>query len=169
MYTQLNINNYCSEFILGNNPEEKLKKRAVIINISLRFAGTDSSRVITDNLQDTVCYDDLLRFLDSKLKDAEFNLIEKATSFIFESLEEYFAKIKILKGSEPPKEVKILKRVEVIKPEPFGDRSAIANNTNQDAITNTAKLAINPKNTNSVYEGSSRYLESASFVISEWY
>lgn len=105
MYRQLNINNYKTYFVLGNNENEKTEKRKVIINISLRFSDRNAS-CYSDDLKDTVCYSGLLAFLESKLRNSRFNLIEKATQFIYEAICEY------INDSD------ILKRVEIIKENP---------------------------------------------------
>lgn len=106
MYRQLNINNYKTRFILGNNEDEKAAKRKVIINISLRFLNKNAS-CSSDNLNDTICYSSLLAFLDSKLYDSRFNLIERAAQFIYEEICNYV--------NTPD----IQKRVEIIKENPL--------------------------------------------------
>ena len=105
MYRQLNINNYKTYFVLGNNENEKTAKREVIINISLRFSDRNAS-CYSDDLKDTVCYSELLTFLESKLRNSSFNLIEKATQFIYEAISEY------------TNDSGIQKRVEVVKENP---------------------------------------------------
>lgn len=145
MYSQLNINGYHSAFILGNNPEEKLKKCEVIINISLRFIGQNSS-CETDNLENTICYAKLLKFIDKKLLNAQFNLIERATSFVFKCLGEYLDQYCDLKTKGFKK---VLKKLELIKVEPAIHGFA----SNQNSLIPTEFQT---------------YLESASFVISDW-
>lgn len=88
MYRQLNINNYETNFILGNNEDEKIEKRRVLISISLRFSEENAS-CRSDNLADTVCYASLLEFIEAKLQNASFNLIERAAGFIYEAIGEY--------------------------------------------------------------------------------
>ena len=124
MYTQLNINNFEMYFVLGNNPEEKLEKRKVVINIAIRFSDLKIDACDSDNLADTVDYSDLLKFISQKLQSAQFNLVEKACGFLYGIVSDYVKE----QYSE-----KFLLRVEVIKPRP-----------------------------------SSKNLESASFVCSDW-
>lgn len=108
MYKQLNINNYRTYFILGNNEDEKTAKREVIINISLRFLRNNAS-CSSDNLKDTVCYGGLLAFLDSKLHDSQFNLVEKAAQFVYDTICEYVKndeiqiRIELIKENPPVK------------------------------------------------------------------
>ena len=127
MYTQLNINNFETYFILGNNPEEKLEKRKVVINIAIRFPESRVSACDSDDLRDTVSYSGLLKFILQKLQSAQFNLIEKACGFLYEIVSDY------VKNQLAADSQKFLLRVEVIKP----------------------RL-------------SSKNLESASFVCSDW-
>jgi len=105
MIRQLNLNNYETKFILGNNKDEKLEKRPVVINISFRFLD-DISACYNDDVSDTVCYSSLLNFLEKKLENTDFNLVERAAQYIYDAVSEYI------------KNERILKRVEVIKPDP---------------------------------------------------
>ena len=146
MYSQLNINGYHSRFILGNNPEEKIEKTEVIINISFRFICENRS-CETDNLEDTICYAELLKFIDRKLLNARFNLIEKAASFVFESLEEYLEQHHSKLEANRPQ--KTLKKVEIIKLKPD-------------------ICCCPPEQRAKVPNEFQAYLESASFVISDW-
>lgn len=128
---QLDITNHLSCFVLGSNPEEWSEKRRVIVNISLRFQ-LPNIACSTDKLSDTVCYAGLLRFLDLKLENARFDLIEKATQFVYEVVEEYISEnVAVLYPG------KILKKIEVIKTDPFCRKNC-------------------------------DFLESASFLISDW-
>ncbi|MDR1982703.1 MAG: dihydroneopterin aldolase [Holosporaceae bacterium] len=105
MIKQLNITNYETYFVLGNNSSEKRKKRKVIINVSLRFPEKNDA-CNSDSVDDTVCYSQLLAFIDEKLQNAQFNLLERATQFLYEAISEYL--------NTPS----ILKRVEIMKPRP---------------------------------------------------
>lgn len=106
MIKQLNIVNYKTHFILGNNECEKLNKRPVLINISIRFNGTNIA-CFSDKLQDTVCYSNLTKFLDKELQDANINLIEHAAQFIYTTITNLI--------NDKTCQIK----VEVIKPAPF--------------------------------------------------
>lgn len=112
MYTQLNINNFETYFILGNNPEEKLQKRKVFINISIRFLENKIDACDSDNLKDTICYASLLNFISQKLQSAQFNLVEKACGFLYEIVSDY------VKNQLAADSQKFLLRVEFIKPRP---------------------------------------------------
>jgi FolB domain-containing protein len=102
---QLNINSYKVYIILGNNECERHDKRLVILNISLRFL--DSVVKNHDDLKNTVCYDSLLNFIDKKLKNTQFRLVEGVAEYIYDMISEYV------------KNENILKRVEIIKPYPL--------------------------------------------------
>ncbi len=105
MIRQLNINNYETYFVLGNNVGEKSQKRRVILNISLRFLDNIPA-VENDELNSTLCYSFLLNFIEKHLANASFNLIERAAQYIYNIISEYL------------KNNKISIRVEVIKPRP---------------------------------------------------
>jgi dihydroneopterin aldolase len=58
---------------------------------------------VIDNLDDTICYSNLIKFVEKKLKNTEFNLIESVAQFIYDAISDYI------------NDEKILKRVEIIK------------------------------------------------------
>jgi FolB domain-containing protein len=105
MIKQLDINNYRIDFIIGDNEEEKHEKVAVIVNISMRFM-EDNLSCYSDKLDDTVCYSALTKFLEDKLKNSNFNLIERATQFIYDAISEYI------------NDKNVQKKVELIKANP---------------------------------------------------
>jgi FolB domain-containing protein len=107
MIRQLNINSYKTHIILGNNDYERYSKRPVVLNICLRFSDDDVKKD-PDDLENTVCYDSLLHFIDKKLENTGFKLIEGVAKYVYDIVSEY---IKI--GN-------VLKRVEIIKPCPLG-------------------------------------------------
>lgn len=114
MYRQLDINGYVTYFVLGCNKEEKLDKRKVLIDISLRFKDSQIS-CKTDKLEDTICYNSLLQFIESKLNGMEFNLIEKATQFVYDAVIEYLEKLVDLRNFD----TKIMIMVRLTKPLPL--------------------------------------------------
>lgn len=126
MIRELNINNYETYFVLGNDLCEKHEKRKVILNISIRFLDSIVA-CENDQLSSSVCYASLLNFIDQKLIDSNFNLIEKAAQYVYDSVTEFVSC-----------DVRIIKRVEVIKPNP-------------------GACALTPLR-----------LESSSFVLSDW-
>ena len=90
MQTQLNINNFETYFILGNNPEEKNEKRKVILNVSILFKNSIIVKACeNDELKDTICYSTLLKYISGKLESAQFNLIERATQFLYGLIKDY--------------------------------------------------------------------------------
>lgn len=105
MIRQLNINGYETHFILGKNVYEKVEKRPVILNISIRFL-ENLIACENDNIDDTVCYSSILDFIEKKLKNANFNLIERVAQYVYDIIFTY------LKGNN------VMIRVEVIKPRP---------------------------------------------------
>jgi FolB domain-containing protein len=106
---QLNINNYETFLVLGNDLEEKLAPRRVVINISIRFSA-DVCAYRSDHIDDAICYSSLLIFLEKKLNNANFNLIERAAQYLYDTLVKYL--------SEYLKEGFSI-RVEVVKPLPL--------------------------------------------------
>ncbi|GHT93759.1 dihydroneopterin aldolase [Alphaproteobacteria bacterium] len=110
MIRQLNINNYETYLALGNDEHERRKWRPVVININLRFPD-DFSACGDDNIEGTVCYYSLLDFIDKKLGNEEFRLIERVAEYVYEAVSEYV-------GCS-----NVLKRVEVIKPRPISDKN----------------------------------------------
>jgi dihydroneopterin aldolase len=105
MIRQLNINNYIAYVVLGNNVQEKQKKRPVVVNVCIRFAD-DVPACHNDNIKDAICYASLLNFLNAKLDNISFNLIERMAQYIYDVISEY------TEGTNT------LKRVEVIKYDP---------------------------------------------------
>ncbi|MDR3151291.1 MAG: dihydroneopterin aldolase [Holosporaceae bacterium] len=112
MIRQLNINNYVTFLVLGDDPEEKLKMRRVAINISLRFSA-DVFACHSDYIDDAVCYRSLLAFVEKELNGARFNLIERAAQYLYDALKKYI-----------PEHIKedFSIRVEVLKPSPLPNK-----------------------------------------------
>ncbi|MDR2724345.1 MAG: dihydroneopterin aldolase [Holosporaceae bacterium] len=105
MIKQLNITNYEMYVILGNDDSEKHKKRKVIINICLRFSKKNKA-CCADDIDETICYAKLINFLDTRLRNAKFNLLERMTQFLYDEISSYLG------------DSSILKRIEVIKTAP---------------------------------------------------
>jgi dihydroneopterin aldolase len=85
MIRQLNIANYETHIVLGNNEYEKHEKRKIIIDISLRFSEKVNA-CLSDDIDDTVCYAKLINFLEDKLQNAKFNLIERTVQFLYDEI-----------------------------------------------------------------------------------
>jgi len=111
MIRELSINNYEIFVVIGNNDDEKLVKQRIIINIKLRFPrGNDAC--YDDCLDHAVCYSQLIDFLNKELKDAQFNLIEKAAQFLYEKISGYLNNETILKYVEVTKPSIIIDNLE---------------------------------------------------------
>ena len=108
MIRQLNIINHEIYVILGDNDFEKHEKRKVVINLCLRFSKKNNA-CHNDNIDETVCYEKLTNFLDAKLKNTKFNLIERMAQFLYDEVSSYL------------NDSSILKRIEVIKISPCTD------------------------------------------------
>ncbi|GHT97173.1 hypothetical protein FACS1894126_0700 [Alphaproteobacteria bacterium] len=108
MIRQLNISNYETYLVLGNEEHERRKWRPVVISISVRFPNDFQ---VCDNIECTVCYYSLLDFIDKKLENEEFRLIERVAEYVYDAVSEY-----VNYGN-------ILKRVEVIKPRPISNKN----------------------------------------------
>ncbi|MDR2268338.1 MAG: dihydroneopterin aldolase [Holosporaceae bacterium] len=114
MIRQLNINNYETFLVLGDDLEEKLTPRHIVINISVRFP-IDVCACRSDHIDDAVCYRSLLIFLGKELNNARFNLIERAAQYLYDALKKYLSE----HLSEHLKEENLFIHVEVVKPSPL--------------------------------------------------
>lgn len=108
MINELSISGYRSKFILGNNESEKNAQRCVILNIWIRFPEQNHA-CTSDNLEHTVCYSSLLEFLNEKLNGANFNLIERATKYVYDQITEFIH------------DENVMKKVELIKENPINE------------------------------------------------
>jgi dihydroneopterin aldolase len=105
---QLNINKYETKFVLGNNASEKCEVCRVVIDVSLRFLD-DMPACVSDDLGDAICYSSLTKFIDEIFMGADFNLVERASQFLYDKL------------SLCLKNYPVLKRVELTKPFSSGE------------------------------------------------
>ncbi len=103
MIRELKIKQLCLSFVLGNNECEKLQEIEAFFDITLRFS--DNIACQSDNLADTVCYSNLIKFLVSAFEGKDFNLIESACMFAYNQIDNYLGK-----------NTHLLKRVELFKP-----------------------------------------------------
>jgi FolB domain-containing protein len=92
MIRQLNIVDYETHFILGNDEHEKRSPRPVILDIGIRFVGDALPACDSDDLNDTICYSNLLEFLEKNLKNRRFNLLERAAQYVHDVVSEYIGK-----------------------------------------------------------------------------
>jgi dihydroneopterin aldolase len=104
MIKQLDMD-YETYIVLGNNDFEQQKKRKIIINVSLRFLKKNNA-CRSDDINDTICYSQLIDFINQKLQNAKFNLIEKAVKFLYDEITEYL------------NDETILKSIKITKPDP---------------------------------------------------
>lgn len=73
--------------IIGVKPEERLTPQEVIIDISLKF---DLSKAAgSDNIEDTVDYDDLTRKIVKFISKSNFKLLEKLAHEVAKLAKEY--------------------------------------------------------------------------------
>jgi dihydroneopterin aldolase len=85
MIKQLNITGYETCVILGNEDFERREKCRVMIDVSLRFS-EENEACKSDNLDDTVCYSNLVIFIEEKLECTEFYLLERITRFLYDEI-----------------------------------------------------------------------------------
>ena len=70
---------------LGCSAEERLNPQRVEIDVVIRF-GTPPRGMVTDRLEDTVCYGSLVEAIKETVSDREFSLVEHLTNEIFTAL-----------------------------------------------------------------------------------
>lgn len=60
----------------GVSEDERRVPQEVLVSVALRFSSPPRA-IFTDCLSDTICYSELVKFLEDYAKSAEFHLIEK--------------------------------------------------------------------------------------------
>jgi dihydroneopterin aldolase len=100
--------------VLGNNPDEKNHQRKILINVAIRIPNAVYPACISDQLDQTVCYADMANFIDGVFAKKKFNLLEKASQFLYDELFIYLRRCIT--------DVHLQQRVEIRKPSPFHDR-----------------------------------------------
>lgn len=85
----LSINGLQLSVFLGVYPEELLKKQLVKVDLKLQFLEKPKA-CLTDNLDDTYCYDRLVQTLKSQFNERRFKLIEYLTHELYLMLKNYF-------------------------------------------------------------------------------
>ncbi|MDR1334100.1 MAG: dihydroneopterin aldolase [Holosporaceae bacterium] len=88
MIRQLNIFNYETYIIIGNDDSERKDRRKVIVDISLRFMN-ENSACLSDDIGETVCYADLVAFVQEKLQYTKFRLLERITQYLYDEISFY--------------------------------------------------------------------------------
>ncbi len=82
MYT-LTLKQYRIDVFLGVDECERQKKQSVFCDIFIYFEDRPLA-CTSDNLSDTICYDELLKIISNSVGDQQFKLIEKLAKFIFD-------------------------------------------------------------------------------------
>lgn len=85
MRYELKISNYKLLAFLGNNDWEQKQKRPVVLSISILFVKPPAA-CFNDQLEDTVCYSTLLRYVNEAINDKRFKLIENLAQMIFDTV-----------------------------------------------------------------------------------
>ena len=104
MKYELKIIGHRNMAFLGLYEYEQRSKREIIINIIITF-DTLPTACISDNIEDTICYDSIINIIDEILSSMHFKLIEHITHYIYNKLSIYLKNYANLS-------------VEVIKPNP---------------------------------------------------
>lgn len=69
------VKNLELQVFLGCFPEERAKKQSVSVEIKIHFPESPVASV-TDNIEDTFCYDKLIVALKNHIEPRQFNLLE---------------------------------------------------------------------------------------------
>lgn len=80
----LAINDIRLNVHLGNTSKERASSQQVAIDISILYTANKSTD--TDNLEDTVCYEQLVTALKQAAMGQEFKLIERLSKVLYEAL-----------------------------------------------------------------------------------
>lgn len=91
MFTQLEINNFILSVLLGATKEERSIPQNISMDIKILFTKSPKA-CITDNLEDTICYDKLLKLVQEFCINKEFNLIENLAYAIYHFLQSQYPK-----------------------------------------------------------------------------
>lgn len=94
---------------LGRSEEERLNPQQVEIDVTIRFE-TPPRGMVTDRLEDTVCYDALVSAIKEVVANREFSLIEYLANEILTSLRsvvesEHELRVTVRKVSPPVPEI----------------------------------------------------------------
>lgn len=85
-YNLLAINGLELDVFLGWPDEERLQKQKVWLDVKMRFAAALKA-CVSDDLNDTVCYQHLIHDLREHLIDKKFKLVEHLTHEIYRFIE----------------------------------------------------------------------------------
>ncbi|WP_341757257.1 MULTISPECIES: dihydroneopterin aldolase [unclassified Candidatus Tisiphia] len=80
---------------LGCSDQEKFHSQLVSFNIELEFT-TPPQGTITDKLEDTVCYFELVQSIKSLCQTKHFNLIEHLTMEVYHAIDKFLMRYRDL-------------------------------------------------------------------------
>ena len=108
-HPELTIKGLSLSLRLGCSAEERLNPQPVEIDLTIRFE-TPPRGMVTDRLEDTVCYDALVGAIKEVASDREFSLIEHLANEIITSLRriveaEHELRVTVRKVSPPVPEI----------------------------------------------------------------
>ena len=84
----LKIKNFELSISLGVFPEEKKERKSVLVDIELRFSNSPKG-CDTDNIGDTICYANLVNYIEKSVEGLSFNLIEALSKYIYVQVKNY--------------------------------------------------------------------------------
>ena len=108
-HPELTIRGILLPIRLGCSADERLNPQPVEIDLTIRFE-TPPRGMVTDRLEDTVCYDRLVSAIKQVVTDREFSLVEYLAKEIFDSLRsivesEHELRVTVRKVSPPIPEI----------------------------------------------------------------
>ena len=108
-HPELTIRGISLPIHVGCSEHERRDPQPVEIDLTIRF-GTPPRGMVTDRLEDTVCYDALVDAIKEVASDREFSLIEHLANEIFTSLRriveaEHELRVTVRKVSPPIPEI----------------------------------------------------------------
>ena len=108
-HPELKIGGILLPIRIGCSADERLSPQPVEIDVTIRFE-TPPRGMVTDRLEDTVCYDGLVSAIKQVVTDREFSLVEYLAKEIFDSLRsivesEHELRITVRKVSPPIPEI----------------------------------------------------------------
>ncbi len=87
--SSLTLNGLQLSVFLGVYPEEKIRQQTVQIDARIRFPEPPLA-CQTDRLEDTFCYDEIIKYLKEKLAARRFQMVENFAQTLYELLKEFF-------------------------------------------------------------------------------
>ena len=108
-HPELTIRGISLPVCLGCSADERLDPQPVEVDLTIRFE-TPPRGMVTDRLEDTVCYDTLVCAIKEVVSDREFSLVEHLANEIFTSLRnvvesEHQLRVTVRKVSPPIPEI----------------------------------------------------------------